>query len=268
VKIDKNSSLKMVQSEIIQVDVAFLTYNPKRCADTPSVQQDNSCVAGLSELRKHRDHKRRDKEKMGTEAYHHYKWYNSMLCHELKTSSENSKLRIIHWHIESGNTEAFMMGGVLFKAVSIIIGGEMEHWYCANTGKEAKRSYGSRYRNIQRQQEANIQKMACFTIDDDEATLVMKPSLDGVSKCTMEVCANNCIECKKFKSPFTMTNTISQCVCYPTREDFQSIVESDLDMDSDSEDPDIAHLPASFFGRKGKLHKRFTLNAIREESFC
>lgn len=55
----------MVQNKIIQVDVAFLTYDPKRCSDTPLVKQDNACVIGLGELRKHREMKRRDKDKMG-----------------------------------------------------------------------------------------------------------------------------------------------------------------------------------------------------------
>lgn len=253
----------MVQSEIIQIDVAFLTYNPKLCADTPSVKQDSACLAAMSDLKRHRDHKRKDKATMGVEAYRHYKWYNSMLCHEINVASENSKLNIIHWHVESGNKEAFMMGGVLYKAVSIIIGADMEHWYCANTGKDGTYSHGSRYRKNEAMHEQNTMKMACFTIDDNEATLVFQP--DSLSKCTSEVCANNCMECKKFRSPFTKTNTISQCVCFPSRDDFKSIDESDLEVDSDSEDPDIAHLPSTFAGRRGNFN-RFTLNAIREES--
>lgn len=260
----------MVQSEIIQVDVAFLTYNPNLCADTPSVNQDNSCDVGLQELRKHREIKRRAKDTMGAEAYHHYKWYNGMLIHELKTCSENAKLKVIHWHIESGNTEAFMMGGVLYKAVSIIIGAEMEHWYCANTGKNGTHSFGSRYRNNDRQQhEQNTKKIACFTIDDDEATLVVKLSTEGLTKCTKDICANNCIECKKFRSPFTKTNSKSRCVCFLdnlSRDEFLSINESDLECDSDSDDPDIAMIPSTFFVRKGKYNPKFKLNAIREES--
>lgn len=55
----------MVQNKIIQVDVAFLTYDSKRCSDTPLVRQDNACVIGLMELKKHREMKRREKEKMG-----------------------------------------------------------------------------------------------------------------------------------------------------------------------------------------------------------
>lgn len=252
----------MVQNQIVQIDVAFLTYNPKRCADTPSVRQDNSCVASLDDLRKHRDHKRREKESMGPEAYHHYKWYNSMLVHELKAASENSKLKVIHWHIESGNTEAFKMGGVHYRAVSIIIGREMEHWFCANVGKNGTHSYGSRYRN-NFQHEANVEKIACFTIDDNEAMLVVKPSSENLSKCTKEFCANNCIECKKFRSPFTETNSVSACACYPSREEFRSIAESDLE--EDDTDEDIAQLPAGFLGRRRPFHPRFKLNAIREE---
>lgn len=254
----------MVQNQIVQIDVAFLTYNPKRCSDTPSVKQDNSCMAGMSDLRRHRDQKRREKEPMGPDAYHHYKWYNSMLVHELRAASENSKLKVIHWNIESGNTEAFMMGGVLYKAVSIIIGSEMEHWYCANVGKDGTHSYGSRYRNNY-QHERNTEKIACFTIDDNEATLVVKPSSDDLPKCTKEICANNCIECKKFRSPFTETSTISRCACFPSREDFRRIEESDLDNSESTDEEDIAQLPSTALGKRRHFNPRFRLNAIREE---
>lgn len=259
---------EMVQSEIIQVNVAFLTYNPRLCVDRPSVEPDNSCVVGLEELKKHRDHKRREKESMGPEAYHHYKWYNSMLTQELKQSLENSKLKVVHWHIESGNTEAFTMGNVLYRAVSIIVGAEMEHWYCANTGKDGSHSFGSRYRNNKQQHKDNIEKIACFTIDDDEGLLVIKPNTDGISKCSDDFCANNCIECKKFRSPFTKTNKISSCVCYPSKEEYSRLADSDLEVDSDSEDPDIAHLPSTFFGHRGQFNKKFHLSAIGEESIC
>lgn len=256
----------MVQSEVFQVDVAFLTYNPSRCADKPSVKQDESCPIGYKHLRKHRDRKRREKLVMGSEAYHHYKWYNSMLVHDIKELSDNAKFRMVHWHIESGNTEAFMMAGVLYKAISIIIGPEYEHWYCANTGKDGKYCYGSRDRSNRKKREDDIiKKMAYFTIDDDEATLIVKP-IDVLTKCTVDICANNCMDCKKLRSPFTKTNSSSQCVCFPSSVDFQSLVESDLDADSDSEDPDIAHLPSTFFGRKKKFLSKFKLNAIREES--
>lgn len=55
----------MVQNKIIQVDVAFLTYDPKRCADSPLVKQDNSCVVGLEHLKRHREMKKREKDVMG-----------------------------------------------------------------------------------------------------------------------------------------------------------------------------------------------------------
>jgi len=183
-----------------------------------------------------------------------------MLVNEVKAVSQNAKLKIVHWHIESGNTEAFKMGGVLYKAVSIIIGQDMEHWFCANTGKDARHSYGSRYRNINSQQEANTEMMACFSIDDDEATFVAKPVDDHMMKCSEEFCANNCIHCKKLRSAFTNTNKMSGCACYPQKEDFKSITESDLEMDSDEEDPDIAHLPSTY-----RYRRFFKMNAIREE---
>lgn len=254
----------MVQNKIVHVDVAFLTYNPKRCADTPSVRQDNTCIAGFNELRLHRELKRREKQTMNPDAYHHYKWYNSMLMHEMRAASENSKLRIIHWHIESGNTEAFMMGGVLYKAVSIIIGPEMEHWYCANVGKDAAHSYGSRYRN-NNQHEKNIQKIACFTIDDNEATLVAQPSCDDLPKCTKEICANNCIECKKFKSAFSENQRHSKCACFPDRDEFKRIEESDLENCDSTDDEDDA--PPPVITRQKRFIPRFKLNAIREERF-
>jgi len=56
---------KMVQSKIVPIDVAFLTYDPKKCSDTPVVKQDNSCVVGYEELKRHREMKRREKDTMG-----------------------------------------------------------------------------------------------------------------------------------------------------------------------------------------------------------
>lgn len=56
---------KMVQSKIVPIDVAFLTYDPKKCSDTPVVKQDNSCVVGYEELKRHREMKRREKDAMG-----------------------------------------------------------------------------------------------------------------------------------------------------------------------------------------------------------
>lgn len=261
----------MVQSEFVQIDVAFLTYNPKICVDTPSVKQDNPVMVGFYELLKHREMKREKKEEMGREAYHHYKWYNSMLQHELKviTDIESPKLRLTHWHIESGNTEAFKMNGVLYRAVSIIIGHDMEHWYCANTGENGSHSYGSRYRNDKSKmniKSKTVEKIACFTIDDNEAMLIAKPTSDNIHKCTREICANNCIECKKFKSPFTKTNNNSGCACFPTANDFKRINDSDCeDVDSENEDQDIAIWHSNLFKSKGKFNTKFKLNSIKEE---
>lgn len=258
----------MVQSELIQIDVAFLTYNPKICIDSPKVKQDMPVIAGLYELHKHRDKKRQRKEEMGREAYHHYKWYNSMLQHEIKviTDIENPKLRINHWHIDSGNMDAFKMNGTLYRAVSIIIGHDMEHWYCANSGETPSHSYGSRYRKPP-QLKKQTEKIACFTIDDNEGFLIAKPTSDDIYKCTKEICANNCIECKKFKSPFTKTNRKSGCKCFPTAEDFKKIRdESDGDeADSESDDQDIAVAESDLFKGKGKFNTKFILNSIKEE---
>lgn len=168
---------------------------------------------------------------------------------------------MIHWHIESGNTEAFMMSGKLYKSVSIIIGEVMEHWYCANIGIGASRSYGSRYRKVTPKVEKISKKFAIFTIDEDEATLVATD--DSFTKCTTEVCANNCIECKKFRSPFSKSNKDMLCACYPTKEDFEKIIESDLE-DLESDD-DIAQVPMPAIGRKNQIGGKILLNAIREE---
>ena len=45
-----------------------------RSIDDPLVDNDSTCVAGLHELKKHKELKRRQKDTMGLEAYHHYKW--------------------------------------------------------------------------------------------------------------------------------------------------------------------------------------------------
>lgn len=261
----------MVQKRTVQVDIAYLTYNDKRCCDTPVVVQDKPTLVNLSNLKSHHEEKRRKKDagKMEAEEYHHHKWYNTMLKREISELSKDSTLKLIHWSIESGNTEAFMMGGVLYKAVSIIIGRDTEHWYCANTGANGSRVYGSRLRSDSgKQHDLNTKKIACFSIDDDEAIFVVKPLSEELSKCSEEVCANNCLECKKYRSPFTASESVTKCACFPSRDDFQSIVESDLDVDSESEEPDIAQVPSCAIGRRSGINQRFTLNAIREESFC
>lgn len=260
----------MVHCQIINIDVAFLTYNPKRCSDQPSVKQDDSCLVGADDLKAHGDSKRRKKAEIGPEAYDHYKWYNLMLSKELKAELKSSKLRISHWYIESGNTEAFKMGGVIYRAISIIVTPAIEHWYCANTGPNGSSSYGSRYRSKHDiDLEKNMKKIAKFTIDDNEALLVVSPTDNDLRKCTAEVCANNCTECKKQRSPFTQTNKFAKCVCYPPQKsDIRRIDDSDLDLNTDS-DEDIATLPSIYYApRQGSLlNPKPALKAIREESF-
>jgi hypothetical protein len=170
---------------------------------------------------------------VGLEAYHHYKWYNSMLAYELKANVENSKLKVVHWHIESGNTDAFMMNGKIYKSVSIIIGESMEHWYCWN--RAGDKSFGSRYRKIEEKENDGNKRLAIFTIDDyfvkDEANL----------RCTSEVCANNCLPCKKFKSPFKNSNK-NCCACFPSSINFKAIEEESDIEGEDSDDEDIAQI--------------------------
>lgn len=188
-----------------------------------------------------------------------------MLTHELKSNCEASKIKVIHWHIESGNTEAFMMNGKLYKNVSIIIG-EMEHWYCANVGKDACFSYGSRRRKQpqQRIEEESTKKLAIFTIDDNEAHFVVKD--DSFSRCTWDICVNNCIECKKLRSPFSNVKQ-SECACYPSKKQFKSIVESDEEYDSDDEDevPAVQKTRSLFARKYGLFSGNLKLKAINEE---
>lgn len=192
-----------------------------------------------------------------------------MLVHELKGTTENTKLRIIHWNIESGNTEAFMMNGTLYKAVSIIIGPYMEHWYCANSGINSKpvHSYGSRYRNGNTsnvEQELNTLKMANFTLGEDEAYLVITNTAGKIlSKCTSKLCSNSCLECKKHQSPFTKTNSISKCVCLEP-QDFRKFEESDFE-DSENEDQDIAVITPMNNTKNIVRSKKSLLNSIHEE---
>lgn len=262
----------MVQSDTINVDVAFLTYNPTICSDTPSVRHDAPVDVDLNDMIELRERKRIEKRDMGREAYRHYKWYISMLIHELKASSDNEekskKMRIFHWHIESGNTDAFKMNGTLYKAVSLVLGEDMEHWYCANNSKgeqEGNYSYGSRYRSDRENQKVknSNEKIACFTINDNEGIFYVKETPNNIVKCTPEICANNCMDCKKLKSPFTKTNKISGCACFPSSNEFQKITESDFE-DSENEDQDIATLPSKYSLIKNL--KKFTLNSIKEES--
>ena len=190
-----------------------------------------------------------------------------MLVHELKGAIDNTKLKIIHWHVESGNKEAFMMNGTLYKAVSIIIGPSMEHWYCANSGKTPVHSYGSRFRNGNTssvQQELNTLKMANCKLEEDQEVLLYITNHAGqiVSKCTSLVCANNCYECSKHKSPYSDTNNKSKCVCHCPQN--YTKVESDFE-DSDDEDEDIALSPPINYTKNIAQSKKTLLNSIFEE---
>jgi hypothetical protein len=55
----------MVQNKYIHVDVAFLTYQPSRCSDSPVVKQESPCIIGYEELRRHRALKKAEKDIMG-----------------------------------------------------------------------------------------------------------------------------------------------------------------------------------------------------------
>lgn len=186
----------MVQGvDLVMVDVAFLTYNSKRDINNPLVKLDSTCVAGVFELKKHKEMKRKQKYEMGLDAYKHYKWYNSCLKMECLKSdngptSSNTKLKILHWHIESGNIEAFKMQGVTYKAVSIIISPSVEYWYCANQGPNSLHTFGCRERG----------SSAVGYGNSDACEIWFEPLLDTNKKsCSRdESCKkNNCHDCKK-----------------------------------------------------------------------
>lgn len=75
-----------------------------------------------------------------------------MLRVELFTAGPGCRLRLRHWHIESGNVDAFKIDNVQYGAVSIIMGPKIEHWYGANTSgaEDAKSVYYSRTRRNRR----------------------------------------------------------------------------------------------------------------------
>uniref|UniRef100_A0A336LVR7 CSON001413 protein n=1 Tax=Culicoides sonorensis TaxID=179676 RepID=A0A336LVR7_CULSO len=186
---------KMVQGiDLIVVDVAFLTYNPSRDIHNPLVKLDSTCNAGLFELKKHREMKRKQKYEMGLDAYKHYKWYNSCLKIECSRTDNatNTKLKILHWHIESGNIEAFKMQGVTYKAVSIIISPTVEYWYCANQGPNALHTFGSRLRGVAGN-EPTTQNETCEIWLEPLMDHKMGKKCPGDESCKK----NNCLECKK-----------------------------------------------------------------------
>ncbi|XP_063701062.1 uncharacterized protein LOC134831294 [Culicoides brevitarsis] len=196
----EKSSLKMVQGvDLVLIDVAFLTYNAKRDLHNPLVKLDSTCVAGAYELKKHKEMKRKQKYEMGLDAYKHYKWYNSCLKLECLKSdqgpaSANSKLKILHWHIESGNIEAFRMQGVTYKAVSIIISPNVEYWYCANQGPNGLSTFGSRARGTSfTEMTLNSKKNA------NSAEIWFEPLISET--CCNENCKKNNCQCKKETIP-------------------------------------------------------------------
>ncbi|XP_055602128.1 uncharacterized protein LOC129750942 [Uranotaenia lowii] len=146
-------------SSIPRVDVVYLTYNAQRLQ--PAISLDNVCTVSLFELKKHRETKRTQKAEMSYDAYKHYQWYNSMLTNELRHQAEQNEtnaansnypllLKIFHWYIESANLDAFVVDHAttnppkVYEAISLIIGAEVEHWYCAKAGHAS--IHGSRVR--------------------------------------------------------------------------------------------------------------------------
>ncbi|XP_058465456.1 uncharacterized protein LOC131439000 [Malaya genurostris] len=126
---------------IPRVDVVYLTYNGKRIR--PTIALDNVCTVSLYELKKHRYTKKIQRTQMGTDAYQHYKWYNTVLSNKLKEQGGPVLLKVFHWYIETPKVDAFKVGNILYDAVSLIIVAHVEHWYCAKRGNSI---YGSRLR--------------------------------------------------------------------------------------------------------------------------
>lgn len=191
---------KMVQGvDLVLIDVAFLTYNSNRDIHNPLVKLDSTCIAGVFELKKHKEMKRKQKYEMGLDAYKHYKWYNSCLKLECLKSdntptNSNTKVKILHWHIESGNIEAFKMQGVTYKAVSIIISPTFEYWYCANQGPNSLHTFGSRPRG------SNVVNLENSDENVGACEIWFEPLSDNKRQsCSRdESCKkNNCHACKK-----------------------------------------------------------------------
>lgn len=246
----------MVQGiDLIQIDVAFLTYNPNRPLTQPEVKLDSLCTAGMYELKKHRELKRKEKYEMSSEAYQHYKWYNSILTTELlNREDDHTKLKIYHWHIESSNVKAFTIDEVLYKAVSVIISPTLEYWYCANAGRGIPHIWGSRPRPRkselqQRQQDDAGIVLSLTSPSGDREKILMDPNISPTDKaiylieppplspqpstsragqrrhgtdsterlCSAEFCANNCDECKGRENPTTISRK-PKCACYITKK--------------------------------------------------
>lgn len=163
-----------------------------------------------------------------------------MLRSELSAAENKTKVRILHWHIQSGNSEAFIMDDVLYKAVSIIIGPDTEHWYCANTGQNSSSLYGSRLRVPRTMEKPLGIRLADLLNSSSTSTTETTGSSKTYEKCSPDYCANNCVECKKYVSPFLLKKQKkSKCACYT--DNFGKIEEeSEEDIESDENDKNKA----------------------------
>jgi hypothetical protein len=153
-----------------------------------------------------------------------------MLRTELTSAPPDSKLKIIHWHIESGNKDAFKMDGVLYKAVSIIIGPDLEHWYCANIGPNAHSLNGSRQRIKSSLPEEVI--TTTYNLESFRSRNFLD-AVEASGKCSADFCANNCCKCKK--APMFLPPRHSKCACYIEKK-FGRIVEEREDGDHEKLD--------------------------------
>lgn len=186
-----------------------------------------------------------------------------MLRSELNAAENKTKVRIIHWHIQSGNTDAFIMDDVLYKSVSIIIGPDTEHWYCANTGETSSSLYGSRLRVPRTMEKPLGIRLADLLNTSTTENRTTIGSCKTYEKCSPDYCANNCVECKKYISPFLVKKQKKvKCACY-TDICFGKIEEeSEEDIESDENDKNNASRPISDFS-----YKKITANldVIAEE---
>lgn len=167
-----------------------------------------------------------------------------MLMRELKKiDTDLYRLKLSHWHIQSGNKEAFKMNDVLYESISIIISPDMEYWYCAKNGDESARQHGGRRRTIEPKVITTLHGLAAqiaklkIKNPDTKPTVSVKPPSKNDNKCTDGKCANNCIYCRKYISPFA-GSVKSKCACYIEKK-LKRIEEND-ESDSSSASDDIA----------------------------
>lgn len=216
--------------------------------------------------------KRRQKREMGYDAYKHYKWYMKMLKTELYAFDAYARLKIIHWNIESANREAFIVNGTVFNCVSIIIGPEVEHWYCANVGRNSSNIHGDRNRKPNSHYHNPIEAL---TLQLSNISLKQSPpktkhecSRQNYYKCTLDSCVNNCNRCKKYVSPFNRTPRKIKCGCYIEKK-FDKIMEED-ESDFLFDKRDDVGINSYKFPLQNKKCKRYNISLaltdIEEES--